>query len=344
MNIEKTSAIEFEQNGITLWACALKCKHLAQITYVARRGESDETGAVQRLLNKSRIKGIKEFVLEGGMFPNSIILNWTSEKTFSFNADRQIEFKLGNKMAQIIDGQHRIEGIKEALKEKPEIGEIAVPIIFMKQLDTPQCAKIFLSINTEQRPVPKSLVYDLYGIAFPHRDYVIERARDIAETLNEYPESPYLGYIKFPKARRMTGGIQLSNVTDNLKKFVKQEGDFEKVNVETLENQAKLLINYFSVFKDVYGQSWNKTHNPFIFAAGFSAALDILSKLLPLCFARRSFSKETFASLLKFDRNNLIYQSAVKGLSGEAAKDKIKEHLNALIDKKQKKNETDFEF
>jgi DGQHR domain-containing protein len=345
MKIEKTFAIEFEQSGITFLSCTLKYKHLVEMTYVATRAKSREEGAVQRLLNKKRIKSIKDFVLEGGRFPNSVILNWTSNELFNFN-NNQLELAIGPKMAQIIDGQHRIVGITEALKEKPEIGEIEIPTIFTQKLDTSKCAQIFLSINTEQKPVPQSLVYDLYTIAFPNRDYTIERATDIAERLNQDSESPYQGYIKFPKARRVIGGIQLSTVVSHLKGFVKQkEGEFEKYNIVSLENQTKLLINYFSVFETAYGQNWTKTSNPFIFAAGFNAALDILSSdLLQIGFAKKDFSKEMFASLLKFDKNNLIEQSEVKGLSGEAAKDKIKAKLKALIETQQIHQEDDFKF
>lgn len=176
MKTEKTFAIEFEQSEIRFCSCTLKYKHLVEITYVATRAASrevniltpSEEGAVQRLLNKRRIKSIKDFVLEGGMFPNGIILNWTSNELFNFNKNK-LELAIGDKMAQIIDGQHRIAGIRAALKEKPEIGDIEMPTIFAKKLDTQRCAQIFLSINTEQKPVPKSLVYDLYAIAFPNR-------------------------------------------------------------------------------------------------------------------------------------------------------------------------------
>jgi len=353
---KQTLAIEFKQSGISFLSCILKYKHLVEITYVATRAAArdeknlllpqSEEGAVQRLLNKGRIKSIKEFVLDGGMFPNGIILNWTSSELFKFNKNK-LELTIGDKMAQIIDGQHRIAGIRAALKEKPEIGDIEMPTIFTKKLDTQSCAQIFLSINSEQKPVPKSLVYDLYAIAFPNRDYIIERSTDIADRLNQDSDSPYQGYIKYPKARKMVGGIQLSAVVSHLKRFVKQtDGEFEKYNIESLENQVKLLINYFAVFKTAYAQNWSKTTlNPFIFAAGFSAALDILrSDLLQICFAEKNFSKEMFTSLLKFDKNNLIEQSEVKGLSGEAAKEKIKIKLKALIENQQIHQEDDFKF
>ncbi|EDN68195.1 conserved hypothetical protein [Beggiatoa sp. PS] len=352
MTIHTVSAIQFVQSGITFWACTLKYKHLVAITYVATRADSretplisDEEGAVQRTLNKSRIKHIKEFVLKDGVFPNGVILNWTSDELFQFK-DNQLEITLGHRMAQLLDGQHRIAGIKEALKKKPELGEIEIPTVFTKKLDTQHCAQIFLSINTEQKPVPKSLVYDLYAIAFPDRDYTIERATDIAITLNTDENSPYRDYIKFPKARRMVGGIPLSTVVSHLKKLVKRkDGEFEKYQVTELKNQGKLLINYFSVFEQAYAENWGRTTNPFIFAAGFNAALDILrSDLLQMCYAKKDFSKEMFTSLLKLEKNSLIQQSEVKGLSGDAAKEKIKVKLKAFINTRQSHQENDFKF
>lgn len=345
MNRETRFAIEFEQDGIKFWLCTVKCKHLAQITYVARRGISTEEGAVQRLLNPRRIKNIKDFVLEGGILANGVVLHWTSDKLFQFQ-ENQLQFELGKDMAQIIDGQHRIEGIKQALSEKKEVGEIEIPTVFLQKQTTELCAKIFLSINTEQRPVPKSLVYDLYSIAFPDKDYTVDRAKDIAEKLNKDEDSPYREWIKFPTTNRTKGGIQLSTVITNLKKLVKrEEGEFAKIKVGTLEKQVLLLKNYFSVFKLAYGQNWHKVHNPFIFAAGFNAAIELLgSDLLQHCFAKKDFSPAMFESLLRLDKSKLIYQSEVKGLSGTAAKDKIKSRLKEFIEKQPNYQEGDYKW
>jgi DGQHR domain-containing protein len=349
MTKETRFAIEFEQGFksnkmVTFWLCTMKYKHLDQITYVARRGESTEEGAVQRLLNTRRVKDIREFILDGGIFSNSVILNWTSDKLFQFQ-DNQLELELDRDVAQIIDGQHRIEGIKRVLEKNPEFGEIEIPTVFSKKLDTNTCARIFLSINTKQLPVPKSLVYDLYSTAFPDKDYTIDRARDIAEILNQDEDSPYYGWIKFPGANRTAKGIQLSTVINNLKKLVKRdEGEFFKVSIESLEKQVLLLKNYFSIFKVAYGQNWNKNHNPFIFSAGFNAAIELLSTdLLQHCFAKKDFSKEMFESLLQLDKSNLIYQSEVKGLSGESAKEKLRTRLKEFVNK-DRRGEEDYKW
>jgi len=42
------------------------------------------------------------------------------------------------------------------------LGKLEIPVAFYQHLRTQECADIFLSINTEQKPVQRSLVFDLY--------------------------------------------------------------------------------------------------------------------------------------------------------------------------------------
>ncbi len=60
-----------------IYTFSMKISDLLQIYYVAARGKSTEQGAVQRILNKRRITQIRDFVLDGNLFVNTFILNWT---------------------------------------------------------------------------------------------------------------------------------------------------------------------------------------------------------------------------------------------------------------------------
>ncbi len=185
-------------------------------------------------------------------------------------------------LAQIIDGQHRIEGIKEAIKIDSSIGEMKIPTTIAMNLDTSRCTEIFISINTEQKTDPKSLIYDLYGLIDSRRDYSIERATDIARILNDDVDSPYEKYIKFPGSRKFKGGIQLSTFVNNLKPLVTIDGEFSKYSQPTLDSQVKILKNFFNALQFYYGDNWFTLKNPFIFASGFGGAVDFfISKILP---------------------------------------------------------------
>jgi len=311
------------------------CKDLINISYVAQRGISDEQGAVQRILNKNRINSISNYLLNGGYFPTNIILNVIDASKVSINRDKQtLFFSEEAHIAQLLDGQHRVAGMREAIKVNPEIGNIEFPVLLAIGLSTSQCATVFVSINTEQKNVPKSLIYDLYGLVeTPNRDYSLDRGRDIAENLNRLEDSPYAGYVKFPGSARFKGGIQLSSMVNSLRTLVKSQGEFEKYQVSTLERQTKILINYFAALRYYYDKKWYDLTNPFLYVSGFSAAIEVLiNKLLPYCFSKRSFSMETFRSVIHLTKENLPSQSNVKGASGEAAKNIIYQKLIEIVD------------
>ncbi|MBL1917816.1 DGQHR domain-containing protein, partial [Klebsiella pneumoniae] len=84
---------------------------------------------------------------------------------------------------QVIDGQHRLAGLEEAMEEDPKVGEMDILVTLCESLTTPQAAKIFLNINTEQKPVPKSLIYDLFGELEDDETHAINRITDIAREL-----------------------------------------------------------------------------------------------------------------------------------------------------------------
>lgn len=338
--------IEIEHDDVVYYLCKMSGNILTNISYVARRGETEEQGAVQRILNKRRITGIKDFLLNGGYFPNNIILNFVKTENITIDKNsNSLSIVTEPRIAQIIDGQHRVEGLKEAIKISNEIGDVEFPVLLTLNIETAKCAEIFVSINTEQKSVPKSLIYDLYGLLnIQNRDFSVDRGTDIAEILNKDELSPYQGFIKFPGSRKLKGGIQLSTLVNNLKPLVKRDGEFNKYSIDTLETQAKVLINYFRAIESCYDKDWDKLSNPFLFASGFGAAIDVfISKVLPYSFAQKKFSEAFFKSIIQMSKTELIHQSIVKGLGGEAARERIKSLFANFINIEET-TEEDFEI
>lgn len=197
--IEISEFFSTELGGISAYIFSMKVKDLLPIYYVAVRGRDKIEGAVQRVLNKRRIGSIKSFILEGNMFFNSFILNWTDKNYPITSENGNLKVPKVSAAAQVIDGQHRLEGLKQAVEEKREIGEQSVTVVLVQNLSTSDAAKIFLNINTEQKPVPSSLVYDLFG-EVRSKDYYVVRAKDIATKLHIDPNSPYYQCIRMPGA------------------------------------------------------------------------------------------------------------------------------------------------
>jgi DGQHR domain-containing protein len=317
------------QNARKFYLTMMHARDLIQISYASVRNRDIEEGAVQRLLNPRRIDSIKEFTLNGGDYPNCIVLNWVDTKQTLKVSNGTISVPIRDRVAQIIDGQHRVEGIRAAIKAKPVIGKLEIPIAFYEHLTTQECADIFLSINTEQKPVQRSLVFDLYGVASQHVvDPAAVRARDIATQLNEQDDSPFKGLVRLPGKQPITGagsnkqsaGVDLSTVITSLKSLVEEKGIFEQVGVAELQMQTSALLNFFNVLKEWYGGLWTDKDNVFLSAAGFSGAIDFVkNKLVFYCKSKDSFEKSTIRQAMDLDPQAVILRSHLKGMQGRHA-------------------------
>ncbi|MDE1141154.1 MAG: DGQHR domain-containing protein [Paraburkholderia tropica] len=330
----KTKVLTFpclhvKQEKHTFFLTKMDAQTVTLLSYAAVRGQSAEEGAVQRVLNTSRIVNIKRFVMNGGNFPNAFVLNWVNTDVPLEFSETEITVPMISQSAQIIDGQHRIAGIREAIQEEERWGKLEVPVVIYAGLGTQECADIFLSINTEQKPVPRSLVFDLYGVASTEIvDPAAERARDIVVYLNDDEDSPYHEQIKLPGAPTRRGGIALSTAVSAIKPLVEEKGDFERIGVKELNMQKQIIMNLFSALSRKYGAKWSEKDNAFMYAAGFTGAINFLQlKLIPYCTQRSSFTAKTIAECLSLPENRLIEQSELKSLGGSEATKRVYERL-----------------
>ena len=306
---------------------------VTRISYAARRRMDNEDGAVQRILNPRRIQALEEFALGGGDYPNSVVLNWVNRDNPLNYVNNQIEIIDEEKSAQIIDGQHRIAGLEAAIKKRPELGRLPLPVTIYSNLNTQECAELFVAINTEQRPAPRSLVFDLFPLlGNANTDPAAIRAYDVAVLLNEESESPYNSLIRFPGMQQSRSGVQLSTFISAIKPMVKENGDFEQYAVKSYEGQSRVIMNFLKSLQQQYGEKWHLKKNAFLYSLGFQAAIEFLKvNLLPACYAQKSFAIETFHSLYRLTVDSLIYQEDFKGLQGRTAQRQIKERLEAAM-------------
>jgi DNA sulfur modification protein DndB len=325
MNNVRAPFFTINQGSKAILLTTLTADVICKISYAAVRGQSTEEGAVQRILNTGRISSIKEFAIEVGDFPNAIILNWVKQSNPLVRTNDEIHFRVEDLCAQIIDGQHRVAGLREAIKTNASVGNLELPVAIYENLSTAECANIFLSINTEQKVVPRSLVFDLYGVA---SEAVIDpaavRARDIAILLNTSEESPYFENIKFPGAKIRKGGIALSTVVSAIKPLVEDNGDFKQINIAELELQGRVILNFLNALYNLYGEYWSDKRNAFLYAAGFTGALEFFRfKVIPYGNNQKSFEVSLIQDAIGLNSSNLIFQEVVKGVGGKEASKKI---------------------
>ena len=339
--------VKMSVGTIDIYTFPMTVNDLAKISYVAVRGRDKEEGAVQRVLNKKRISSIKQYVLDGNMFVNSFVINWNDENYVPEIIDDQIIIPLVDSVAQLIDGQHRLEGLKEAVKVDESINNKTLLVSMVIGLKTKEAAKIFININSEQKPVPKSLIFDLYGVTEDDKNFAITRSGDIAKELNENVDSPFYNLIKYPGNPRGKGKIDLSTVVSVLKKYVDVDGKFVENNIRDLNLQSQFIINYFSSIKyhwekeDMWG---NASQNVFFKASGFIAAVEFFFEyVFPKCVDKKSFKLDYLISLFDFTKTTLITNNDIKGSDGKSARKMIIDNLKeGLITAAPQENEYEY--
>ena len=93
----------------------------------------------------------------------------------------------------VIDGQHRLNGLKEVDDKIKENYELL--IAFIIDVDRSVIAKQFYTINYEQKPVNKSLLYQLTG-EFSQDINELTFLHNLVKILNELDKSPFHNRIK----------------------------------------------------------------------------------------------------------------------------------------------------
>lgn len=121
----------------------------------------------QRLVKYNRLNKIKEFINNGGYFPNAVITAQLDDVNSEFlplnnptSSDVELgvlEFERDRALFNIIDGQHRVFG--HSLSDYNESEGLAV--ILLKGVDTSEQLKLFMEVNHEQKKVNAKLRLDL---------------------------------------------------------------------------------------------------------------------------------------------------------------------------------------
>ena len=205
----KIPAIKGKMGGYEYYEFSIEPEKLLKIGYVLHRSEANKEmmPTYQRIIKKKRLKEVRDFINNGGYFPNSIIISIdTAGKKLQFDssslqADDSIS-KIGilhlpkrYHSAYIIDGQHRLYGYSDSKYSNSN----SIPVVAFINLDRSEQLKLFMDINENQKSVSKSLrtilssdmLWDSQSFS-DRRDAVCSK---IAQMLGEEQTSPLLGRV-----------------------------------------------------------------------------------------------------------------------------------------------------
>lgn len=170
MNSNNIRITKFKQNQTDLISLVLPFKLINNLSEVKIYGQPD---GYQRKPNKIHYTKVKNYInanLNDFKFPTSIILGVNGEE-FSKNFIKEdacglyLDFssQKGDKIFRIVDGQHRIEGMKLALETNSEINNFQLPVLII--LSNGNKKSVELEIFTTINSTAKRISVDLAELA-----------------------------------------------------------------------------------------------------------------------------------------------------------------------------------
>ncbi|AWN39650.1 hypothetical protein DK389_02770 [Methylobacterium durans] len=199
------TAVLLTQGNHRFYTLAMPTDVLAETCVVDPRVENPIDG-FQRLLDEKRAHEIADYIDNGfGTIPGSIILSAQPQAELEYTRkSRTIKFRKTPRSFLILDGQHRVYGFKLAKTH------LRVPVVIYNKLTRAEETRLFMDINTKQRPVPPELILDIKRLAEIETDSEA-LLRDVFDTFNKDPASPLFGLLS--PSERKPGKI--SRVTFN---------------------------------------------------------------------------------------------------------------------------------
>ena len=139
---------------------------LLKVYQVNPRAYSGDTpDGTQRGISQARVNEIAKYCeTQDAAFPTAIVVALLAKQYEIKDPDASSGTLSITGKIEVIDGQHRIEGLARASESNPSIAtRFTLPCVFVVEPTDEQKAFIFATINGKQTKVNSSLVSDLFG-------------------------------------------------------------------------------------------------------------------------------------------------------------------------------------
>ncbi|MCB2074987.1 MAG: DGQHR domain-containing protein [Novosphingobium sp.] len=261
---------------------------LAETCKVTTRKEDPKRG-FQRTLDERRAKEIARYIDdENGTIPNSIVLSAQPEANLKIvGRGKTLEFTNTPGAFLILDGQHRVYGFSMARTR------LRVPVVIYNGLSRKEETRLFIDINTKQKPVPSQLLLDIKHLADIETESE-EALRNIFDRFDTDKRSALKGYMSPAEAakNKLTRVTFNQAIKPNLSLFSGREPDeiylilnayilavrseIEKKSSEFILNKPVVFRAFMGIFKyvaqrmvDKYGGDYTPTNFQQIIAPVF---------------------------------------------------------------------------
>lgn len=318
--------IEFTQPAGTFYMLSMPASFVSKIMDVKERNEDGE--GTQRMDSKPRIEEIKKYCNDpDATFPTPIILAIDSEH-LTFESDGTVTIENKAKIADILDGQHRIKGIANS----DNIDKFELPIVFIKDATEEQKAYIFSIINSKQTRVSPSLIYDLFAVMKKRSPQ--KTCHEIARSFNKLEGSPFQNRLKMlGKGGGVNASLSQGTFVKRLVTLITNKPDDYLIKIKNGEDLPvenlpfndyfrndkddvifKIVLNLFKAISKVFTYEWNHPEKSILSKGiGYGAVIKAFPEIYKVGKEQNDLSEEFF--IKTFEKFKLILKEEKKELT-----------------------------
>jgi DGQHR domain-containing protein len=267
-----------KQGDLILYATSLKVSDLIIPNFYSIERldpENAKERGYQRLLNKGRAKKLADYIVAGqdtrdAFLPTSIFM--ATNKNIAFNpSNNTIEIDISEVGPfNIVDGQHRVEGLKMAAEKDKRVLEFEVAVNIAINLSEIEQMCHFLIVNTTQKSVEEGVAQRIrarltrsIGLdETPNLPKWIftsvqkgedEKALQYVDFLNIDKESPWKNRIRMANDDDSDGSINQKSFVKAVKKYLLVANN-PVFNTESEDRQQKIFLNYWKAITNIIGE------------------------------------------------------------------------------------------
>ncbi len=272
-------AVRGRIGGRRFYQFTIEPDRLLKIAFISHRArlDAESVGAYQRMLRKGRLRDIRRYIDEGGVFPTNVVVNFRSKRRFDLSAGKpEGDVALGTlclpntyKSAWIIDGQHRLYGFAGSKWAK----STQLPVLAFEGLTPSEEARLFVDINNKQVKVQRSLLVELmselyWGSPIPDEAYHAVLSRIVA-LMGTDIASPFRGRM-VQEGDTQTADTPLtvtavyealkkSNLVGGIRKGVFDPGPlYDGDDHKAVRRSLDVLSRYFRIFAEALPEHWSR--------------------------------------------------------------------------------------
>ena len=282
MPVFSRPAVQIKQGNLTLYLTYVTPMDLfSENFYTVEKLEPRTQEGFQRILDERRARRLSRHLVEADSqgyahLPTTVFLATDKSVTFdgetgtlTFEKDQVCPFS-------VVDGQHRIEGLRQAAERENNLANFRLPVTIATELDDTHQMYHFFIVNTTQVPVDPSLrqqitrrFTEMQGVEeLPYTPHWLRRevnigrdarALNMVEYLNDNPNSPLYQRVQLANELHDSKKIRQSSIVNMFKSEVFVSSNPLVAQETDPDRQARIMLNYFRTVDNLFVAGRDRT-------------------------------------------------------------------------------------